>query len=48
MIVIVVLLAQVFLVPLEISQQDEAPPLVEADQALDFLQNMVELCVESH
>jgi len=42
LVIIVVLLSEVFLVPFEVSQKDEAPSLVEADQTLYLLQDKIE------
>lgn len=46
-VIVVVLFAQEVLIPLELLEQDEAPPLVQADQPLHFFKDLVEFCVEA-
>ena len=43
LVLVVVLLSEDFMVPLEILQQDEAPPLVEVDQIVHLVQDEIEL-----
>lgn len=43
LVLVVVLLSEDFVVPLEILQQDEAPSLVEIDQLVHLIENEIEL-----
>jgi hypothetical protein len=39
LVVVIVFLAKVFLIPLELPQQDETPSLVQVNQSLDLFQD---------
>ena len=44
LVLVVVLLSEDFMVPLEILEQDEAPALVEIDQFVHLVENEIQLC----
>ena len=44
LVLVVVLLSEDFMVPLEILKQDEAPALVEIDQFVHLVENEIQLC----